>query len=281
MYYRQHDGRCLVETIYIDVLIILNIYVNFFLLRITAGVTHSPLKNVRCAAASAYGSLFSLTILLPALGTMVTLAVKLAAAVSIVTLAFGIRGGKRLMINTAAFFGANFVLAGTVYGVYSLLEPQFMHFNNGCFYIDFSLLILIITTAVLYAAVRLIRNAVDRVPAGDWTVTIRRGERIVRLDGLADTGNGLVDYFTGTPVMICPEESFAELTGSPIDTDRLPRGVRLLPCSAVTGSILIPVFRPDEVVISSKSSRSKTVDAVIGFGECGGKAVFNPKLLKI
>lgn len=38
------------ETIYIDVLIILNIYVNFFLLRITAGVTHSPLKNSRCAA---------------------------------------------------------------------------------------------------------------------------------------------------------------------------------------------------------------------------------------
>jgi hypothetical protein len=25
----------------------------------------------------------------------------------------------------------------------------------------------------------------------------------------------------------------------------------------------------------------KPVDAVIGFGECGGKAVFNPKLLKI
>lgn len=269
------------ETIYIDVLIVLNIYVNFFLLRITAGVTHSPLKNGRCAAASAYGSLFSLTILLPHLGTTVTLAIKLAAAVSIVALAFGVRSRKRLMINTAAFFGANFVLAGTVYGVYSLLEPQFMHFNNGCFYIDFSLLILIVTTAVLYAAVRLIRNAVDRAPAGDWTVTIRSGKRIVRLDGLADTGNCLVDYFTGTPVMICPEESFAELTGAAIDTDRLPRGFRLLPCSAVTGSSLIPVFRPDEVVISCENSGRKTVDAVVGFGECGRKAVFNPKLLKI
>ena len=269
------------ETIYIDVLIILNIYVNFFLLRITAGVTHSPLKNSRCAAASAYGSLFSLTILLPCLGTLIPLAIKLAAAVSIVALAFGFHGAKRLMINTAAFFAANFVLAGAVYGVYSLLKPQFIRFNNGCFYIDFSLLILIVTTAALYAAVRLMRNALDRAPEGEWVVTVRKGRRIVRLSGLADTGNGLVDFFTGTPVMICPEKTFEELTGEHLDTDRLPRGFRLLPCSAVTGSSLIPVFRPDEVLISCENGARKTVDAVVGFGECGDKAVFNPKLLKI
>ncbi|MBP5578107.1 MAG: sigma-E processing peptidase SpoIIGA [Ruminococcus sp.] len=270
------------QTIYIDVLIVLNIYVNFFLLRITAGATHSPLRTWRCVAASIYGSLFSLTILLPCLGTFVSLAIKLVAAVSIVALSFGIHSCKRLFINTAAFFAANFTLAGTVYSVYTLLKPKFIHFNNACFYIDFSLLILIITTAALYFVVRVVRIFMDRAPNDDYRIFIRAGKKAISLPGLADTGNVLVDYFTGSPVIICSEESFSELTSTVLDISLLPKGFRLLPYSAVSGSGLIPVFRPDEVLISScTKGGSKPVDAVIGFGECSGKAVFNPKLLKI
>jgi len=271
-----------VETIYIDVLIVLNIYVNYFLLRITAGLTHSPLRTGRCISGAVWGSLFSLTILLPDMGALLPLLIKLAAAVSIVIISFGIRGKKRLFLNTSAFFAANFVLAGTVYGVYSLLKPRFMHFRNGSFYIDFSLLILIVTTAALYFALRLIRIMTDKAPAGSYRVYIRAGKKILNLSGLADTGNILVDYFTGSPVIICSEESFSELTGRELDISLLPKGFRLLPCTAVSGSGLIPVFRPDEVLIcSGDSGERKAVDALIGFGECGGKAVFNPKLLKI
>ena len=270
------------QTIYIDVLLVLNIYVNFFLLRITAGITHSPLRTGRCIFSSIYGSLFSLTILLPELYAPLTLAIKLAAAASIVAVAFGIRSRKRLLINTIAFFAANFILAGTVYAVYSMLEPKFIHFNNASFYIDFSLLILIITTAALYAAVRLIRLWTDKTPEGSYFVYVRSGKKVISLKGLADTGNGLVDWFTGSPVIICTAESFTQLTGKELKNEELPRGFRLLPCSAVSGSGLIPIFRPDEVLIACcENGERKQVDAVIGFGECGGKAVFNPKLLKI
>lgn len=269
------------QTIYVDVLIVLNIYVNFFLLRITSGITHSPLKTGRCIAASLYGSFFSLIILLPQLGSITALIIKTAAAVSIIALSFGIHGRKRLIINTLAFFAANFVLAGTVYAVYSLFKPEFMHFNNACFYIDFSLLILILTTAALYGAVRLLRIWLDRTPEGSYRVFIRSRSKVIAVNGLADTGNGLVDHFSGSPVIICAAEYFTELTGSEFDIAHLPRGFRLLPCTAVSGSGLIPVFRPDEVIISCTSGEKKPVDAVIGFGECGGKAVFNPKLLKI
>ncbi|WP_028517423.1 sigma-E processing peptidase SpoIIGA [Ruminococcus flavefaciens] len=270
------------QTIYVDVLIVLNIYVNFFLLRITSGLTHSPLKTGRCIAASLYGSFFSLIILLPELGTAAALLIKTAVAVSIVALAFRIHGRKRLIINTIAFFAANFVLAGTVYGVYSLFKPEFMHFNNACFYIDFSLVLLILTTAVLYGAVRLLRIWLDRSPDDSYRVFIRSNGKIITVNGLADTGNVLVDYFSGSPVIICAAEYFSELTGCRLDIENLPRGFRLLPYFAVSGNGLIPVFRPDEIMICSCTSGDrKPVDAVIGFGECGGKAVFNPKLLKM
>lgn len=270
------------QTIYVDVLIVLNIYVNFFLLRITAGITHSYLRTGRCIAASVFGSLFSLTIFLPDLGLLISMIIKLAAAAGIIVLAFGFTSKKRLIINTSAFFAANFVLAGTVYSIYTLFAPKFIHCSNGCFYIDFSLLILIVTTAALYFAVRFTRMMIDRSPADSYNILIRAGSKVLSMTGLADTGNGLVDYFTGSPVIICSEESFSELTGSKLDISLLPKGFRLLPCSTVSGSGLIPIFRPDEVLIRScMSGERKPVDAVIGFGECGGKAVFNPKLLKI
>ncbi len=249
---------------------------------ITAAVTHSPLRTGRCILSSIYGSLFSLTILLPELNNAVNLAVKSAAAASIVALAFGLHGKKRLLINTIAFFAANFVLAGTVYSVYSLLSPSFVHFNNGSFYIDFSLMILIITTAALYAAIWLIRLWTDRAPEGNYTIYVRSGKKILTVSGLADTGNCLVDWFTGSPVIVCSADSYIQLTGSHFDISKLPKGFRIIPCSAVCGDGLIPVFRPDEVLIASSSNgERKTVDAVIGFGEHVGKAVFNPKLLKI
>ena len=259
-------------TIYIDVLIILNTYVNYFLLRITAKLTGSPLKPFRCIAASLYGSLFSLLILAPKLPIAINLIIKLAAAITVVTTAFGVHGKVRLIKNTAAFFGANFITAGVIYAAYSWLKPSFMHFSNSYFYIDFSLLLLIVATAVLYFIVSLLRRMYDKTPIDGFSVIIRLKDRILRIDGLADTGNSLTDFFSGKPVIICSQN----------DIGNIPKDVRirLIPLSTVTGSSLMKLFSPDEILIINKTSgERKPVNAVIGLGEAHGKAIFNPKIL--
>lgn len=271
----------LMETIYLDVLVVLNIYVNFFLIRAAAWFTHSPMKKGRCAAASVYGSLYSLLILAPQLGTLINIIIKLIAALTVVLMAFGYHSIRRFIINSAAFFSANFILAGTVYAVYSWAAPELMHFNNACFYIDFSLLILIATTSAMYFVLWLVRMLADKAPHGSdcYRVIVRYRDKVVAMSGLADTGNALVDFFTGSPVIICSGENFGIDSA---ERDKLPKGFRLVPCSTISSSGLLPVFRPDEVVIVSDSSgEKKPVDAMIGLGKSGGKAIFNPKLLKI
>ncbi len=266
------------ETIYVDVLIVLNIYVNYFLLRITAKLTHSPLKTGRCIAASFYGSLFSLMILLPELDSLLNIAVKLIAAVTVVAAAFGIKSRKRFIMDTAAFFAANFILAGTVYAVYTWLRPESVHFNNTYFYIDLSLLVLILTTAGLYFGVCIFSIFTGRTPAGEgcYSVFVRYRDKVVSFEGLADTGNSLIDHFTGLPVIVCSSESFG---GSGTETG-LRKGFRLIPCSTVSGNGIMQVFTPDEVVIADKlSGERKQVDAVIGLGNVDS-AVFDPSLLK-
>ncbi|MDE6784159.1 MAG: sigma-E processing peptidase SpoIIGA [Ruminococcus sp.] len=266
------------QTIYIDVLIILNIYVNCFLLRITARITSSPLKALRCIAASIYGSLFSLMILAPELPFILNIAIKLAAAVTVVIAAFGIHSKMRLLKNTLSFFAANFILAGAVYAAYFWLKPSFMHFSNSYFYIDFSLLLLIICTAVMYLIISVFRHFSDKSPPDCYRIIIRFREKIFTLNALADTGNSLTDFFSGRPVVICGRNEL-EFPEDFSDTG-LPAGFRLIPCSTVSENGVIPVFRPDELlIINTLTNERKSVDVMVGLGKNDGKAIFNPKLL--
>lgn len=268
------------QTIYVDVLIVLNIYVNYFLLRMTAAITHSRLKTVRCFLAALYGSLFSLLILAPELNSVVNLLIKLAAAVTVVMAAFGIHGYIRFIKNAVAFFTVNFVVAGAVYAVYAWFKPEFMRFGNSYFYIDFSLLILILVTAGLYFLLCLFRRFSRSSGCDGYRVMIRLGRNTAVVEGLADTGNRLRDYFSGKPVIICGRDDLLPLELGEISTERLPKGFRLLPCTTVSAEGLIPVFHADELlIINSVTGERKSVDAMIGIGEHSGKAVFDPKII--
>ncbi|MDD6278546.1 MAG: sigma-E processing peptidase SpoIIGA [Oscillospiraceae bacterium] len=271
------------QTIYIDVLIVLNLYVNFFLLKATAKITHSPLGIRRCLAASAAGSLFSLMILAPELGIILGTAVKLGAALIITAIAFGLKNRKRIIPNLIVFFAANYVLAGAVCAFYSWLAPGLMHFNNTYFYIDFSLVILIFTTAAIYFSICGFRYFFDRMPQDceSYRIIIRYKGRLAAMDGLADSGNLLVDYFSGSPVIVCGMSRLSGILEPSDITEQLPKGFRILPCSTVNSSGAITVFRPDEIVITElESGLRRSVEALVGISSETEKAVFNPKILK-
>ena len=77
--------------IYLDVLIVLNIYVNYFLIKATAKFTHKPVSSLRCVLSALLGSLFSLTILIKNMPIAISMLLKLIAALTIVACSFGIK----------------------------------------------------------------------------------------------------------------------------------------------------------------------------------------------
>lgn len=277
------------KTIYIDVLLVLNTYVNFFLLRATARLTHSSLKTRRCIISAALGSLFSLTILLPALGFFMNMVIKLAAAALLTVMAFGrmtLRETARLVLW---FYLVNVIFGGIVMALYTLFRPGFMAFYNSSLYIDFSLLSLIVFTAVAYLAVTLVRYRFDKGAevSGKYVITIRNGGNVCRLSALADTGNSLVDVFTGKPVIVCQHSLIAEIID--ISLPLVPENaavlteesdIRFIPYSTISGSGLLPVFTPDEAVISDEEHGFfRKIDVMIGISDKDIPAVFNPGIL--
>lgn len=277
------------KTIYIDVLIILNIYVNFFLLKATARLTHTPLKTSRCVVSSVIGSLFSLTIFLPDMNFLIPLAIKLGAAVIITALAFGIKDKRQTIKLVFFFYLVNFIFGGIIMLFYLTFRPGFMAFGNTYFYVDFSLLSLVVFTAVSYFAVTAVRRLMDRGcdTKGKYKVVIRQSGKTVSVDALADTGNSLVDMFSGKPVIICRSadlQGIADLPSEPaVENAELlykTNGLRFIPYSTIGNTGMIAVFSPEEIVIcDSESGRTKKVDAMIGIDAKDVPAIFNPKLL--
>ncbi|MGN1480963.1 sigma-E processing peptidase SpoIIGA [Porcipelethomonas sp.] len=277
------------KSIYLDVLIVLNIYVNFFLLRATARFTHTPLKTSRCVVSAVIGSVFSLTILLPLSNFFAVLAIKLIAAAVIVAAAFGIADKRQTLKLILYFYIVNFVFAGVIMVLYLTFKPSFMAFNNSYFYVDFSLISLVVFTAVGYFAVTAVRYFMDKGcdTSHHFKVIIRYQSDIFSVDALADTGNSLVDSFSGKPVIICPSESFKrfeevydEITAENAVNLYENYGIRLIPYSTIGNSGLIAVFSPDEIIITDEETGKKfKAEALIGINPKDTPAIFNPKIL--
>ncbi len=268
------------QTIYLDVLLVFNLYVNYILLRMTARMTHSRLRAGRCLLASALGSLSTLMILLPPMPVLLSVLCKLLTAVLLCAAAFGLHDRARLFFCSICLFGSSFALAGILLALSLLCSVRVLH-ANSCWYLDVSLLHLVLFTIAAYLLLHVMQylRSRSRSADGGYRVCIRYRRRTVQLQGFADTGNSLVDFLTGMPVIICDGSEFAELAPSP--GTPLPKGFRLLPCETVAGSGLIPVFRPDEVVIcAEQTGRYHKVDALVGIGERETrKAIFHPRLL--
>lgn len=277
------------KCIYVDVLIVLNIYVNFFLLRATSRLTHTPLKTFRCLVSSTVGSVFSLTIFLPNTSFIIPLLIKAFAAIIITALAFGIKDKRHTLKLVIYFYIVNFIFGGVIMLLYNIFEPKFMAMGNSYFYIDFSLLSLIVFTAVAYFTVTALRYFLDKGCdiKHRYKVVVRKGNNVSSIDAVADSGNSLVDSFSGKPVIICRQSDLYKIIdfSSDINFDNAKEAyeknaIRFIPYSTIGNTGMIPIFTPDEILIcDEETGKKRSVDALVGINEKDVPAIFNPKIL--
>ena len=150
------------DTIYIDVLIVLNIYVNYFLLKATAKLTHNTPETAGIVISSVMGSLFSLVILIPFSNFLLIFIIKAASAFLIVMAAFRKKSMKEYVRITVYFYIINFLFAGIIMGLRGFLKADYISVNNSFIYVDVSLISLVVFTAAAYFIVCGIRMITDR-----------------------------------------------------------------------------------------------------------------------
>lgn len=261
--------------IYVDILIILNAFVNFFILLAVAAFSGEHPRMLRTVLASFVGALFSLAVFLDSYGFVFELALRLICSLTTVFVCFGIRKNIiRFLRLTGIFYGVSFTYAGLMVALKFIFDPEALSISNGVVYVAISPIVLIAATLVSYAAITVLRLITRRNGSGGEKVgaLARLGDRSVSLTLLIDTGHDLRDALTGAPVIITDADKMRELLGDGdyalFSEERFDEAggiaarFRMLPVKTVGGSSMLKAVRIDRIKIG-KNDRMYTVDAPI------------------
>lgn len=272
-------------VVYIDVLIILNLYINYFLLRSSALFLRRGVDRKKLVWASLLGALGSLIILAPALPFYITYPYKILLGAAMVLIVYGRQKIKDFLICELFFLLAGFLFGGILTAIWTFFSPAGMLLNNGVCFFNIPMAALVSFTVGAYFLMKLLKFLADKHKRRICTVKITQNNTEISLRGLCDTGCEVRDVFTGKPVIICdfekaaavlPDEIIEYLSGQPQNIEK----IRLIPCRTVSNSSVIPVFKAQNVVVDGKQA-----DALVGVSKerlgDGVDCIFNPKIIPI
>ncbi len=262
--------------VYIDILFILNLFVNYFILLAAEKLCKADTRFYRRLLAAALGGLYSMSIFIE-MNFMLSLLARVIFAATMVLAAFGYRNIKRFLRLIAALFCVSFIYAGIMLAVWLVIKPKNMVVNNGVVYFNISPLILIVSTLVCYFILTLIRKLMKRPLSASkfYSISVSNENKKVILKALLDTGHALTDIFSDLPVIVaeyaavkeiippCATEYFKSQNGIEAIPDELKSKIRLIPYKSVGGSGLLPGFITENVEIIHKDYINVVKKAII------------------
>ena len=194
-------------------------------------------------------------------------------------LCFGL--SRRTMLRqTIWFFCCSMLFAGFLMFLQQSTNSRRIFLGNQCFYLQLSLPVCIFCTLLAYGILRLWHAVRMRCRHTDvpYRVYIRIGSETRIQTGLADTGNNLVDPYSGLPIIVCSRQAFSDLLPQ---CQKKQRHYHYVPYGTVSGTSLMPVFQADEVLLQNETTGARQqVAARIGLADAQEQAIFHPNLLQ-
>lgn len=255
------------QIIYVDVLVIINIYINYGLLLLTCFFSKYRANRLRLLLSALFGGIYSLIIAIPQISDFIIGLSRIPALVIMVLLAFGFSGKLQFLKMIFSFLGVNFIFIGVMFLLWFFIAPDNMYFNSGIVYFNIDTLTLLILSVVSYILIKFIgyitKNKVPDKTVFDLEIAI--DENIFRCRAFYDTGNNLTDPFSSEGVIIVSYDILKSILTEEIfdDISKCKYKLNLIPVKSVGGTRLLPLLRTDSVTVSDYKNKIKLPRALI------------------
>ena len=263
-------------VIYLDILICLNLFVNFFLLKATAFICKADYKFFRLLLSSFFGAISSVTILIPSIPLILDFFIKAVVSLGMVLIGFCANSKKKFLRLYSALLLSSFFFAGGMFALWMIFKPQGMHLSGNAVYFDISPLVLVVSTCVFYFALKLVDFFTGRKTVSNeiFRASITLGNKTISADAFCDTGNHLTDLLSGNSVIVAERSVVASLLPDDFKGDFCSENdfnisaklkYRIVPYTAIGSKGFLPAFIPDNVKIhqgDKMASLSKVTVAV-------------------
>lgn len=241
----------LLRTIYIDVLITVNIFIDYILLVCTRRFLNIRASLKRVILGSLIGGVLSLTALLPKINPLINILLDVAEAMIIILIAFGFCSKKNYIKRVAVYFLFSFTFCGIMIGIYTTFKPSGLAIYNNTVYFNISPVLLIILTLCSYYIMIILKRLTKGVNGHETcNIEIITGGQSYTFCAKIDSGCNLKEPFSGDYVIIAEKSLFENLNIADHKT-------RIIPFESLGGEGIIKGFRPEMVQINGRKAGNK------------------------
>lgn len=192
-------------TIYIDVVLIENIIMNFIILLATGLVLKEKIKTARLLFASLLGAIYSIVAYMSILKIYSSIILKIILSIVIVYVAFNPQTIKKMWKYILIFYLTSFVFGGVTFALIYIVKPQDILMKNGLFLGTYPLKTIMLGAIVAFVLIITAFTVVkSKITKKDMFCEIEIGlnEKKIETKAMLDTGNLLKEPITNTPVIV-------------------------------------------------------------------------------
>lgn len=287
------------QTIYIDILISVNLFINYFTLKATSKFLYLKSSKIKMVLAALLGAVYSLYILLPYKNIFSSMIIKFLMSVTIILVAFGLQNKKTFIKCIVCFYSINFAFSGCILALWFIFRPNGLIVNNGMVYFNISPLILITLTVLSYTLISIINKFIGKQESTSLykKIHISISKKEIVLNAKIDTGNNLKEPFSNLPVIVVNRAKINDLIPkdiqlltaqdllNPQKIQNVSTKLRLIPFKTISSEGILPAFKPDYIIIHDDNNDSIKKEVYIAICKEGildpkYDALINPEILK-
>ena len=273
-------------TIYIDVVLIENLIMNYIIIYATALVLNNKKTHLRFFLASMLGAIYTIIAYMPILEIYSNIILKILLSIIIVYIAYNPQTVKKMWKDLVIFYLVSFVFGGVAFSLIYIIKPQEVLMRNGLFLGTYPLKTIALGTIVAFVLIILtVKIIKTKISKKDMfcDIEIKINEEIIKTKAMVDTGNLLKEPITNTPVIVvehtllynCMPREILNNTENILggDVEKIPKEIRekyisklkFIPFSSLgkQNGMLIGI-KPDYVEIENEETSIKKENVIIG-----------------
>lgn len=273
-------------TIYIDVVLLENLIMNYIILFTTGLVIKIKTKHIRLILASLLGAIYSVVAYAGILKAYSSMILKFILSIIIVFIAYNPQSVKQLCKTLLLFYLTSFVFGGAAFALIYIIKPQDIIMKNGLFLGTYPLktvmLGAIIAFCVIITAFSIVKSKISKKTLF-CEIEIKINEKLVKTKAMIDTGNMLKEPITNTPVVVVESTLLYECIPKEIlynleniiggDFEKVPNNIKeqyisrlkLIPFSSLgkQNGMLLGI-KAEYIKIKTEEQETKKTNVIIG-----------------
>ncbi len=192
-------------TIYIDVVLIENLLMNYIILYATGIVMKIKMKVVRLLLASLIGAVYSIVAYISTFEIYSNIILKFILSIIIIYVAYNPQTAKKMWKELMAFYLVSFVFGGAAFALIYIVKPQEILMKNGLFLGTYPLKTVLLGAVVAFILIiTVFAIAKNKIAKKDMfcDIKFKLNGKEIKTKAMIDTGNLLKEPITNTPVVV-------------------------------------------------------------------------------